>query len=249
MAGPARETRTDGYNFQINPEFGSGTIALRNLDDPSKYKSAEFAALAIEELTENTKADFDDLRFRLRWPGIDRPAFVAATNPGGPGHHWVKDFWIDGKFPKEMQDLSSEFAYVPARVQDNPHLTSEYYQDLVSLPDAKRRALAEGDWSIPEGQYFTNWIKEKRAIHPTVIGQIIKPWWPHWLSMDWGFKHHSSIHWHCTGDVLPEEAKLMGRNWDTPRKCIFTFREADCLPVRGGFQRDRVGSDDCGEDS
>jgi phage terminase large subunit len=223
--GSLKKTQTDGFNFQLFPEFGNGTIALRNLDDPSKYRSAEFAAIAIEELTENTKETFDDLRFRLRWPGIDRPCLIAATNPGGVGHHWVKEFWIDKKFPKEMQPLSKEFAYVPARVQDNPHLTGEYYQDLLSLPDRRRKALAEGDWSIPEGQYFTNWDRSRRAVHPGVMAQIVKPWWSRWISMDWGFRHVSAIYWFAAGDVMPEDAKLLGRDWDTPRRCVFTYRE------------------------
>jgi phage terminase large subunit len=223
--GALRKTQSDGYNFQLLPEFGGGTIALRNLDDPSKYRSAEFAGIAVEELTENLKETFDDLRFRLRWPGVARPCFVAATNPGGLGHHWVKDFWIDRKFPKELQRFAGEFAYVPARVRDNPHITTDYYQDLLSLPDAKRRALAEGDWSIPEGQYFTNFERRDRAIHPAVLGQIAKPWWPRWISMDWGFKHHSSIHWHTTGDVMPEEAAMFGKVLDRPKKFVFTYRE------------------------
>lgn len=223
--GALRKTQSDGYNFQMLPEFGGGTIALRNLDDPSKYRSAEFAAIAVEELTENSKETFDDLRFRLRWPGVSRPCFVGATNPGGLGHHWVKDFWIDGKFPKELLPFKDQFAYVPARVLDNPHITTDYYQDLLSLPDAKRRALAEGDWSIPEGQYFTNFERVDRAIHPSILGQVIKPWWPKWISMDWGFKHHSSIHWHTTGDVSPEEAATFGKRIDAPKKFVFTYRE------------------------
>ena len=223
--GSLRKTQSDGYNFQVLPEFGGGTIALRNLDDPSKYRSAEFAAIAVEELTENSKETFDDLRFRLRWPGVGRPCFVGATNPGGVGHHWVKDFWIDAKFPKELQPFKQEFAYVPARVLDNPHITTDYYADLLSLPDAKRRALADGDWSIPEGQYFTNFERRDRAIHPSILGQIVKPWWPKWISMDWGFKHHSSIHWHTTGDVSPEEAAMFGKTLDKPKKFVFTYRE------------------------
>jgi hypothetical protein len=223
--GALRKTQADGYNFQLLPDFGGGTIALRNLDDPSKYRSAEFAAIAVEELTENSKETFDDLRFRLRWPGVSRPCFVGATNPGGVGHHWVKDFWIDKKFPKELERFKDEFCYVPAAVLDNPHITQDYYQDLLSLPDAKRRALAEGDWSIPEGQYFTNFERKDRAIHPTILGQIIKPWWPKWISMDWGFKHHSSIHWHTTGDVSPEEAAMFGKTLDKPKKFVFTYRE------------------------
>jgi hypothetical protein len=43
--------------------------------------------------------------------------------------------------------------------------------------------------------------------------------------MDWGFKHHSSIHWHTTGDVMPEEALMFGKVLDKPKKFVFTYRE------------------------
>src|SRR5208283_1711750 len=75
-------------NFVIRPEYGGGIIALRNLDDPSKYLSAEFAAIAVDELKKNKVKVFDFLRMRLRWPGVERPKFAGGTNPGGIGHAW-----------------------------------------------------------------------------------------------------------------------------------------------------------------
>jgi hypothetical protein len=35
------------WNFELAEEFGGGVIALRNLDKLEKYKSAEFAAIAV----------------------------------------------------------------------------------------------------------------------------------------------------------------------------------------------------------
>jgi hypothetical protein len=223
--GRLRQTKSDGYNFELYDEFGGGMIALRNLDRPEKYKSAEFCDIAVEELTENSKETFDDLRFRLRWPGIPDPKFAAATNPTGPGHAWVKALWIDQKFPPEMQNIRHQFCYVPALPKDNPHVSSVYEETLKSLPTHKRKALLDGDWSNPEGQYFTNFEAYERKVHPSVVGQIVQPWWNHWVSQDWGFKHHSPVHWHAVGNVLPEQARLLGRNWDVPKRCVFTYRE------------------------
>jgi hypothetical protein len=138
---------------------------------------------------------------------------------------WIKSLWIDRRFPEELEHLKHEFAYVPALLQDNPHLGKQYEMALRGLPEKKRKALLEGDWSIPEGQYFTNFERKDRAIHPSVLGQIVKTWWPRWISMDWGFKHHSSIHWHTTGDVMPEDALLFGKKLDAPKKFVFTYRE------------------------
>ncbi len=86
-------------DFVLRDEWGGGRIALRNLDDPAKYQSAEFAAIAVDELTKNRRETFDFLRTRLRWPGVNGPRFAAATNPGGVGHGWVKALWVDRKFP------------------------------------------------------------------------------------------------------------------------------------------------------
>lgn len=223
--GSLRQTKADGYNFTLAEEFGGGMIALRNLDDPAKYKSSEFCDIAVEELTENTKETFDDLRFRLRWPGISDPKFAAATNPTGRGHAWVKALWIDRKFPPEMQHVKDQFHYVPALPKDNPHVSKLYEETLKSLPTHKRKALLDGDWNTPEGQYFTNFEAHERKVHPSVVAQIVQPWWNHWISQDWGFKHHSPVHWHAVGNVLPEQARLLGRIWDTPKRCVFTYRE------------------------
>jgi hypothetical protein len=139
---------------------------------------------------------------------------------------WIKALWIDRKFPKELEHLKHEFHYVPALLQDNPHLGATYEEALRGLPEKKRRALLEGDWTVPEGQYFTNFERSERMVHSSVIAQLVKPWWPRWISQDWGFKHHSPVHWHTVGDVMPDEAeKWLGRRWSTPRKCVFTYRE------------------------
>lgn len=225
--GELKETRNEGWNFFIKPEFGAGRISLLNLEKPENYKSAEFCDIAIEELSENLRNVFEELiLFRLRAPGIDRPCFLGATNPTGRGLHWIKDLWINRKFPEELEDLKHEFAYVPALVTDNPYLTEDYAKALKGLPLLKRKALLEGDWSIPEGQYFTNWNREERVVSPHVIRELARDWWPRWISQDWGYKHHSPIHWHTVGDVMPEDAlRLLGRKWDAPKKCVFTYRE------------------------
>ena len=224
--GQTKRTEKEGLCFFIHPDFGGGRIALRNLADASSYKSAEFCDIAVEELTENKRDVFEDLvLFRLRTPGIERPCFLGGTNPTGIGLQWVKALWIDRKFPKELENLKHEFFYVPALLDDNRYLGLSYRQSLEGLPDKKRKALLEGDWTVPEGQYFTNWEERERKVPHSIVSQIVQPWWNHWIGQDWGFKHHSPTIWHAVGNVLPEQARLLGRNWDTPRRCVFTYRE------------------------
>jgi len=242
--GQTKRTEKEGLCFFIHPDFGGGRIALRNLADASSYKSAEFCDIAVEELTENKRDVFEDLvLFRLRTPGIERPCFLGGTNPTGIGLQWVKALWIDRKFPQELQHLKHEFFYVPALLDDNKYLGKDYRESLEGLPDKKRRALLEGDWTIPEGQYFTNFERNERKVHPAIAGQIIQPWWNHWLSQDWGFKHHTPVHWHAVGNVLPEQAKLLGRGWDTPKRCVFTYREKITALSEAAQSERQLGAD------
>jgi hypothetical protein len=229
--GEIKETRIEGLCFFVKEEYGGGRIALRNLQDVVSYKSAEFCDIAIEELTENDREVFEDLvLFRLRTPGIARPCFLAATNPTGKGLQWVKAIWIDGlriggKFAKELAHIKHEFKFVQSLVYDNPHINAEYVASLQALPEKKRKALLEGDWTVPEGQYFINFEESERKIPHAIVMQIVQPWWPHWIGQDWGFKHASPVYWHAHGFVSPAQAKLLGREWDAPRKCMFTYRE------------------------
>jgi hypothetical protein len=131
------------HEFTLAPEYGSGIIAFRNLDDPSKYLSVEFALIAIDEINRNPKTTFDMLRSRHRWPGIKDTKFIAGCNPLGEA--WVKNMWVKRLFPPNEQE-QYEFVYVPALPTDNPHLPTEYYKSLESLPDNQRKAYLEGNW-------------------------------------------------------------------------------------------------------
>ncbi len=131
------------HEFTLNPRFGSGILAFRNLDDPAKYLSVEFAIIGIDEINRNPKTTFDFLRSRHRWPGITKGKFLAACNPLGEA--WVKNMWVKRLFsPDEKEQY--EFVFVPALPTDNPHLPQEYYKSLESLPENQRKAYLEGNW-------------------------------------------------------------------------------------------------------
>lgn len=177
--------RTD-RDFILRPEYGGGMISFRNLDNPSKYLSSEFAAVAVDELTMNPSQEvFDFLSMRLRWPGIEDVKLIAGTNPGGPGHGWVKHKWKDQ--PQES------YGFVQALAQDNPHLPTSYYRQLLDLPEAMRKAYAEGNWDVFSGQVFTEFDRRKH----TVDSFDIPRHWPRWASMDWGFSKPYSVHWYA----------------------------------------------------
>ena len=131
------------HEFTLAPEYGSGVIAFRNLDDPEKYLSVEFAIMGVDEINRNPVTTFRELRKRLRWAGIKDVRFLAACNPIGEA--WVKNMWVKRMFPPEESE-QYEFAFVPALPTDNPYLDVSYYKSLESLPEAQRKAFLEGNW-------------------------------------------------------------------------------------------------------
>lgn len=131
------------HEFTLAPEYGSGVIAFRNLDDPEKYLSVEFAVMGVDEINRNPIVTFRELRKRLRWAGIKDVRFLAACNPIGEA--WVKNMWVKRMFPPEENE-QYEFVFVPALPTDNPYLDASYYKSLESLPEAQRKAFLEGNW-------------------------------------------------------------------------------------------------------
>jgi len=178
--GQVKSTQDAGLGFHLN---GGGMIALRNLDDPSKYVGAEFAAVGVDEITRTTRDVFDILRGSMRWPGVERVPFVATGNPGGIGHLWVKELWIDGDLPPELAELAPEFRYVRGRPSDNPHLPVSYWQMLETLPPELKRAWFDGDWDVFEGQVFSEWRRDAHVVEPFEI----PAGWLRWRAVDWGY--------------------------------------------------------------
>lgn len=159
------------HEFTLAPDYGSGIIAFRNLDDPSKYLSVEFAFEGIDEINRNPYTMFVELRKRHRWPGVKDVKFLAACNPIGEA--WVKNRWVKRLFPPEEKE-QYEFVYVPALPTDNPHLDESYYKGLESLPDSQRKAVLEGNWdAFDEGLDDKGYIRllNDRELQASIVHQ------------------------------------------------------------------------------
>jgi hypothetical protein len=173
-------------------------------NDVYQYQGAEFLFIGIDELTLFTLRQWQFLTSRNRCPVPGTfPNMAGATNPGNIGHAWVKSLWID-KQPAPGMEQSEEYDpadydFISARVSDNPIYASDenYLKTLRALPSHLRRAFLDGDWDVFAGQYFDRF---DTARHVTRAEQIEwKPWWPRWISIDWGFEHPAASYWHASG--------------------------------------------------
>jgi hypothetical protein len=144
-----------------------------------KYQGAEYGVIAWDELTQFTEYQFLYMLSRLRVleeleeRGF-RPHMLAAANPGGPGHGWVKGRYIDPAPPEiawqpeptELEPNPGTRIFIPAKVTDNPHVGRTYHDRLDGLPEDDRRALKDGDWDVYAGQRFRSFRRDVHVIDP-----------------------------------------------------------------------------------
>ena len=161
--------------------FRSGaTITFGYLEAPRdhfRYQSSEFQFVGFDEVTQFREPQYRYLHSRLRrLVGSDIPIRMrAASNPGDIGHDWVKARFIDAK-TREKDCL-----FIPATLEDNPHLDREsYLKSLMKLDPVTREQLLNGNWDIrPEGGLFKqDWFKivERDEIPAAAYNHYVRRW-------------------------------------------------------------------------
>ena len=149
-----------------------GYCATEN--DVYQYQSAEYDVIRFDELTHFTEAQYVYLISRVRGANSYPKQIKSSTNPGGVGHGWVKERFVDAAErgrPFLGKDGMSRI-FIPALLDDNRFLREgdpEYKKRLLALPERERKALLLGDWDIFEGQYFTEFSRERHVIEPFEI--------------------------------------------------------------------------------
>ena len=174
----------------------------RNESDVYQYQGAEFLFIGIDELTHFTLKQWQFLTSRNRCAvPRSRCNMAGATNPGNIGHAWVKALWVDKVAPAgyERPELYNpgDYDFIRAKLEDNPAFANDvsYRRTLEALPENLRRAFLDGDWNVFAGQYFDVFEIGRHTARPEEFR--LEPWWPRWISIDWGFQHPSAVYWHC----------------------------------------------------
>ncbi len=177
----------DGKHFW---KFPSGAKiyfgAMQHSKDKTNYQGKRYDFIGFDELTHFTWEEYSYMFSRNRPsknPKSNRKTICyirATTNPGGIGHGWVKQRFIDAAEPgktivEEMEivlpdggkkTVRRDRVFIPATIFDNQALLEEnpgYLGSLALLPEKERNALLYGDWDTFEGQYFTEFRTEPDA--------------------------------------------------------------------------------------
>jgi hypothetical protein len=140
--------------------FPSGAVLkfghMESEADKHNYQGQEYQFVGFDELTGFLEPMYVFLFSRLRRTRDkeDIPIRIrAAANPGNIGHEWVKKrFKTDleeGTETKTAEEVRKQRCFIPAKVDDNPHLKAEEYDEqLAELDPVTRAQLRNGDWDI-----------------------------------------------------------------------------------------------------
>jgi hypothetical protein len=143
----------------------------------ARYIGHEYQKMNIEELTQSiaTKDEYISLMGSLRStiPGL-KAQLYASTNPGGIGHRWVKEYFVDMAKDKPYRDpITGRWRlFIPMTIEDNPKLTKldpSYYAWLKGLPEPLHSAWYKGSWDLFVGQFFPEFGTHMRT-EPWHIG-------------------------------------------------------------------------------
>ena len=182
------------YSFNSSSHVGKfkngsiidfGYCATEN--DVYQYQSAEYDVIRFDELTHFTEAQYVYLISRVRGANSYPKQIKSSTNPGGVGHGWVKERFVNaGKRGVAFtgEDGMSRI-FIPALLDDNRflcHGDPNYKKRLLALPERERKALLFGDWDIFEGQYFTEFSYDRHVIEPFEIPSA----WRRFRTIDYG---------------------------------------------------------------
>jgi hypothetical protein len=150
----------------------------------------------------------------------------ATGNPGGIGHGWVKDRYINAANPMTpFKDPDTGFTrmFVPSKTSDNQILLQadpEYRNRIKAATggnEALRKAWLQGDWNIVAGAFFDCWNTGRHVIRPFEISEH----WMRFRSGDWGSARPFSFGWWAvvSDDYKVEEGLTL------PRGCMVRYRE------------------------
>lgn len=172
----------DGVNYRwLFPSGASLNFGYIDSEgDELKFQSSEYQYVGFDELTHFPEHHYLYLYSRLRrLRGTPvKLRLRAGTNPGGPGHEWVrKRFNLPtGTHP------STGRVFISAHLQDNPFLEQEEYeQGLMQLGDLTRAQLLEGDWTATShGGFFDvsqfKYAEWEDVPGPENVAAIVRYW-------------------------------------------------------------------------
>lgn len=193
---------------------------IQHAQDKTKYQGRQFDFIGFDELTHFTWEEYSYLRSRNRPSGPGTRVYMrAAGNPGGIGHGWVKQYFVQAGEPmkpvrnviqvigpdNKLITFQRSKIFVPSSVFDNQRLLEndpEYIAKLGMLDEGDKNALLYGDWNSFEGQVFLEWKDDPAHYMDRNWTHVIEDFpipesWRIYRGFDFGYSKPFSVGWYA----------------------------------------------------
>lgn len=228
---------------------------IKRDEDAMTYQGHEYPWIAFDEITNwEDNALYEAMKGCNRspaFPGI--PCRIRVTgNPGGPGHGWVQEYFVDVAEPMDVftSEEGLTRVYIPSYLEDNPLFmlnNPDYVKQLDSLKHTRPGLYKAWRWGLfepPQGDAFPSMTEASHGIewkdcpeevrHPATRTDSFYDWGSGHPSADYYFRHDNdgriyviaeyySILKGKTGKVRPNKGTKQTPGEHAPR--IRRFRE------------------------
>ena len=162
--GLSAEFSVNKSDFTITCKRNGNSIIFSGLDDVEKIKSiAGISGMFVEEATELTETDWNQLQLRIRGYHKNYVQFILAFNPVTEDH-WLKRIFWDNTDDNAVMTLVTTY-------RDNPFLTDDdikHFEDRVKKNAQYWMVYGLGQWgSIQTGNeliYAFNYVNHVESL-------------------------------------------------------------------------------------
>jgi hypothetical protein len=187
--------------FTLTFKNGSQIIFMAESFDEDKelnrFRGLEINGGGFDELNECNQATFYKMIERAgTWNHAIGNAPILVLSTCNPTHEWVKevwyDRWVDNTLPQTWE-------YIPAKITDNPYVSSEYLESLKeNMPEDEYRKFVNGDWNVVKivNPFFYAYDKQRH----TSAEAVFNPNRQIFISVDFNLNPFSVIFAHIWRD-------------------------------------------------
>lgn len=240
----------NSQNKEVNLPNGSAILFryAENPGDVDSYIGKEYMDFGVDQAEMLTEKELNTLKSCTRWPGVrdNQCKFLLTFNPGNVGHNFLKRIFFSKDY--RGKERPQDYAFLQAFGWDNVEWSksalssdgmdendyyswtdstrfqyfverTQYGRELDALPESLRVGWLLGDMNRFAGQYFDCFETAVHCKHPAEIK--LEPWWPRWISIDWGFEHPAAVYWHAKdGDYVITYREMCERHMEEPRLAL-----------------------------
>lgn len=163
---------------ELQITIGSNEVWFVSLDDVEKLKSIQgITGVFIEEATEVSESDFDQIDLRLRGYTQNYKQIILAYNPITERHWLKRRFW--DKINADNYNLHTTY-------KNNAFIDPDYKTRLLRLEEENPslyKVYGLGEWGRVEGLIYSNW---QPISNIKVSGDV-------YYGLDFGFKNPTAL--------------------------------------------------------